>query len=77
MELQQELEELECSARRAREATRRLAFLPTAVKNRALRAVAAALRDFSARVIAGLFIPPLIQRLLGMTPGVSHLMEKK
>jgi glutamate-5-semialdehyde dehydrogenase len=50
--LQQELEELECSARRAREATRRLAFLPTAVKNRALRAVAAALRDFSARVIA-------------------------
>ena len=50
--MQQELDELEAKARLARESTRRLAFLPTSVKNRALGAVAAALRDCSARVIA-------------------------
>ena len=50
--MQEELRELETKARRAKEATRRLAFLPTSVKNRALKAVAAALRDSGERVIA-------------------------
>ena len=50
--MQQELEELETKARRARESTRRLAFLPTSVKNRALKAVSEALRDNCERVIA-------------------------
>ena len=50
--MQAELRELETKARRAREATRRLAFLPTSVKNGALRGVAAALRDSIDRVMA-------------------------
>jgi len=43
--LNEELQELERKARRAKSATRKLASLPTASKNGALRAIAAALRD--------------------------------
>jgi glutamate-5-semialdehyde dehydrogenase len=44
--------ELELKARRARAATRQLAFLPTEVKNRALTSVAAALRDSVPSIVA-------------------------
>jgi len=43
--LNEQLQELERKARRAKSATRKLASLPTASKNRALRAIATALRD--------------------------------
>lgn len=44
--------ELESKARRAREATRELAFLSTSTKNRALNAVAASLRSATAAILA-------------------------
>ena len=50
--MHQMVDELETKARRAREATRSLAFLPTSLKNRALRTVAAALGQHADRVIA-------------------------
>ncbi len=50
--MEQELRELETRAQRARQATGRLGFLPTSVKNRALQSVAAALRDGSNQVFA-------------------------
>ncbi len=50
--MQQELDELETKGRRARAATRRLSFLSTTVKNRALRTVSAALQDSRELVIA-------------------------
>ena len=50
--MQQEASELELKARRAKEATRRLAFLPTATKNRVLRGVAAALTARAEGIIA-------------------------
>ena len=43
--MNEQLQELERKARRAKEATRKLASLPTASKNGALRAIATALRD--------------------------------
>lgn len=43
--MNEQLQELERKARRAKSATRKLASLPTASKNGALRAIAAALRD--------------------------------
>lgn len=43
--LNEQLQELERKARRAKSATRKLASLPTASKNEALRAIATALRD--------------------------------
>jgi glutamate-5-semialdehyde dehydrogenase len=50
--MQQMVDELETKAKRAREATRSLAFVSTSVKNRALQAVAARLRQHADRVIA-------------------------
>ncbi len=50
--MQHVMDELETKAKRAREATRSLAFLSTSVKNRALQAVAAGLRQHADRVIA-------------------------
>jgi len=50
--LDRQADELEFKARQAREATRTLAFLPTVVKNRALRAIAAALGRRAGEVIA-------------------------
>jgi glutamate-5-semialdehyde dehydrogenase len=44
--------ELESRARRAREATRELAFLSTSSKNRALKAVASSLRNATAAILA-------------------------
>jgi len=50
--VQQELDELETKAQRARAATRPLALLSTPVKNRALRGIAEALRAGSDQIIA-------------------------
>ncbi len=50
--MQHVMDELETKAKRAREATRSLAFVSTSVKNRALQAVAARLRQHADRVIA-------------------------
>ena len=50
--MQQETTELELKARRSKEATRRLAFLPTATKNRVLQRVAAALIECSDGILA-------------------------
>ncbi len=50
--MEKSLSELELKAGRARAATRRLAFLPTEVKNRALTSVATALRDSAASIVA-------------------------
>ena len=50
--MEQELRELETRLQRARQATGRLGFLPTVVKNRALKSVATALRDGSTEVLA-------------------------
>jgi glutamate-5-semialdehyde dehydrogenase len=50
--VQQETTELDLKARRAKEATRRLAFLPTATKNRVLQRVAAELVERSEEILA-------------------------
>jgi glutamate-5-semialdehyde dehydrogenase len=68
--LEQQLDELETKARRARAATRRLGFLPTSVKNRALKAVAEGLKDCSDRVIAANREDYADARTSGMSPSM-------